>query len=287
MGLIEDDADEPDADDPLQPLLDDPVTTARQHFAGRRLCFPRCGWVLAFLGLQTIVLRAESAVVFPYLRTLIHCSRGEDAPGEWSGSVHCRSRAVVARLAQAESAFVLSAGTLVHCAALPLLGWVGDTWGRKPLFVLNFGGLLAECALNAHAGSIGAVFVATSIAMGTNGLGPALLATIADSTAADDRAAAYGLCLLVAAPCYAVTYAAAACTVARMPTQLGPAWQVRRRHVRRPRRAPPIVHRRLVRSMRPPYAGPPTPRATDPTPARQVDLGRPLARRAATGTTRA
>ena len=82
MGLIEDDADEPDADDPLQPLLDDPVTTARQHFAGRRLCFPRCGWVLAFLGLQTIVLRAESAVVFPYLRTLIHCSRGEDAPGE-------------------------------------------------------------------------------------------------------------------------------------------------------------------------------------------------------------
>ena len=84
-------------------------------------CFKGLPWVVALVVIEVIIVRAESAVQFPYLRSLQRCVRpvvpaaihGHEG---WSGSVHCLDRSAVARMAQAESNYVQGIGQLVHTA---------------------------------------------------------------------------------------------------------------------------------------------------------------------------
>ena len=176
-------------------------------------CFKGLPWVVALVVIEVIIVRAESAVQFPYLRSLQRCVRpvvpaaihGHEG---WSGSVHCLDRSAVARMAQAESNYVQGIGQLVHTASLPLLGWFADRFGRRPLVVLAFAGLLAEAVMNWAVQRIDVLFLSVAVQMGTNGLTPALMAMIADGTHPDDRLGAYLICLLAAVPAHAGVYVA-------------------------------------------------------------------------------
>ena len=208
LGAAED-VEQEDEDDEVAPLLADTRHQFERFNAkDARLCFKGLPWIVALCVFQVVLVRAETALQFPYLRSLQRCS-GLRTPGhEWSGSDFCGDRGVVTRLAQAETNYVQGLGMVVHCLLLPLLGWLADRCGRKPLLVLNFGGLLVEAVLNALFPRIDVLFLAVAIQMGTNGLTPALLAMIADATPPERRLGAYLVCGACAAPAYALVYLA-------------------------------------------------------------------------------
>ena len=174
----------------------------------RSFCFKGLPWIVALVVLEVAIIRAESAITFPYLRSLQRCSAPKHDPstGQWSGSVYCLDRGIVARMAQAEANYVQGIGQLVHTASLPFLGWFADRFGRKPLIVLAFAGLLAEALLNWAIQRVDVLFLSVAVQMGTNGLTPALMAMIADGTDPDDRLGAYIICMLAAVPAYALVY---------------------------------------------------------------------------------
>ena len=212
--------DDPDLDDEDAPLLGG--ARVRQHVdrltrpnAFRKACFKGLPWVISLCVLQVVLIRAESALNFPYLRSLQSCDaavRLHDtvaaAAGalDWSGSDHCADRGIVTRLAQAEANYVQGVGMVCHCLCLPFLGWFADRFGRKPVIVITFVGVLVEALLNVWRQRIDVLFVAVAIQMATNGLTPALLAMIADGTPPEERVGAYVLCMAAAVPAYAAVY---------------------------------------------------------------------------------
>ena len=161
---------------------------------------------------SAVLLRINQALAFPYLRTLQHCeelasaSTGGGGAGGWSGSDYCRNRGLVVREAQAETGYVACMGLVLHSLFLPLLGWLGDHYGRKPLIVLFFLGLSVEAALNAAIPRLSAYFLATAVHHATDGLSPALLAMLADVVAPEDRLSSYLLCAVIVSPVYMATY---------------------------------------------------------------------------------
>ena len=176
----------------------------------RSYCTVGLPWIAGIGALHVVLLRSESAITFPYLRSLQRCTDAATAGAEpeWSGSEHCHSRDVVTRLAQAEAGYVHAAGMVVHSLALPFLGALGDTVGRRPLLILSFAGLLVECVLNAAAARIDVLLLGVAVRMGTDATTPALVAMIADCTDVADRHGAYLIVILAAAPAYAMTYLA-------------------------------------------------------------------------------
>ena len=201
-----------DIEDEHAPLLSDArknVERLTKPTEFRKACFNGLPWIIALMVLQVMLIRAESALQFPYLRSLQRCAVSAVAtavPLEWSGSDYCADRGVVTRLAQAEANYVQGVGMVCHCLCLPFLGWFADHFGRKPVCVLTFVGLLVEALLNAWRQSIRVLFVAVAIQMATNGLTPALLAMVADGAPPEERISAYVLCMAVAIPAYAGVY---------------------------------------------------------------------------------
>lgn len=203
-------ADDRDAsDDEEAPLLSrarDEVT----RLQGRSLWFSNAPWIISLCCLQVMLTRAESVIVFPYLRSLQYCdgqtNTTDIAVHVWSGSDFCQSRSHVTRLAQAEAGYVNSFGMVVHTIALPLLGWLGDHYGRKPLVLLAFAGLFIESVLNAMVQRVDVLAISVAVQMATSAFTPALLAMIADSTQSEGRVGAYAVCLVAAVPTYAIVY---------------------------------------------------------------------------------
>ena len=200
--------DDEEVDDEEEPLLAEARRSVEHTLDAnkiRKFSFRGLPWIIVLCCLQVVLVRAETALQFPYLRSLQRC-KSHTTSHEWSGSDFCADRVIVTRLAQAEAGYVQGVGMVVHCISLPFLGWVGDRIGRKPLVVLNFVGLLLEALLNTLVQRIDVLFLAVSIQMATNGLTPALLAMIADGTHPDERVSAYLLCMLAAVPAYALMY---------------------------------------------------------------------------------
>lgn len=196
--------DEGDEDDEGMPLLKK-VQQARRK--APPLSYPIL-WVVGLGAVHAVMVRLDSALTFPYLRTLQRCGGvlPHDAAVGWSGSDLCQDRDLVSREAQALTGYVQCLGLLAHSVCLPALGWVGDRFGRKLLIILYFIGLAVACAMNAVAGSIPVFFAATAVHHASNGLTPALLAMIADELPPSDRMPAYWLYAITVVPAAAFTY---------------------------------------------------------------------------------
>ena len=98
-------ASDDQSDDETEPLVaarvatEAPVPTATWSQVWTILVSMR--WVLFLAVLNTVLMRAQTVVYFPYLRSLQHCDvpvvAGAIHTGEWSGSDACGDRALVAR----------------------------------------------------------------------------------------------------------------------------------------------------------------------------------------------
>ena len=156
-------------------------------------------WIVALVLLNSGLLRSQSIILFPYLRTLQHCGSEDDSDVravEWSGSLHCNDRSRVVHGAQVQTTAVMGAGMLVHSVALPLLGTLGDTRGRRLLLVLDFAGFLASSLLNAFIPTFAALSVSVGLQVATSGLSPAVAGMIADHARSEDRPFIYSVCLM-------------------------------------------------------------------------------------------
>ena len=124
--------DEEDEEEPLPAEARRKVEHTLDAHKIRHFSFRGLPWIIVLCCLQVVLVRAETALQFPYLRSLQRC-KSASTSREWSGSDYCADRVVVTRLAQAEAGYVQGVGMVVHCISLPFLGWVGDRIGRKPL----------------------------------------------------------------------------------------------------------------------------------------------------------
>ena len=198
------------ADDESEPLLEHARRVQATSSRVLTLSFlARIAWPIGLGCAHAALMRVESALTFPYLRTLQHCSGWAALPRdaeEWSGSDHCANRALVTREAQAWAGYIPCAGLVANTLCLPMLGFIGDRFGRRPLVVLYFLGLAAAAGINASFESIAAFTAATVVHQTTNGLTPALLAMVADQVPVEMRVPAYLGVFLAATPVSLVAY---------------------------------------------------------------------------------
>jgi hypothetical protein len=184
--------DEADFEDEEEALL----VTAREKLDRttlRSLWFPALPWVVTLLTLNIIVIRGETAVVFPFLRSMQRCDA--QSPGRviaeltahgWTGSDSCGDRQTVARQAQADFGFVTGFGMILHSAVLLLGSSAGGSRRAFGRFAPSFRRVFGTCTCmflcrtiwqrerRAHGAAREAAAVACS-----GGLGPAWYAATA------------------------------------------------------------------------------------------------------------
>jgi len=207
------DDDEPDE---TQPLVGPPPGAAssgeQKPPTWAQVCsmLHRMRWILLLGTLNTVLMRAESVVYFPYMRTLQHCATPVDPAkqhtSEWSGSDHCGDRKLVTREAQAIVGYGRGAGLVAHCLFMPFLGRLGDVGGRRVLVIIHFVGMLVESLINAATPKVPVFMLGCFVRGALSGLWPALMSMTADVIRPDDRILAYGILTLSSAVIGAVAF---------------------------------------------------------------------------------
>lgn len=194
MAPAEDDLEDDEAA-PL--LLDSTLIDPELRLRSQREMLPWAilPWLLGLVVVSSVARHVQTVILFSYLRTLQRCD-SEPAAAEaaeavvarvWTGSAHCSSRSSVVLGAQVQSAVLTGAGMLLHAAALPVLGGLGDLHGRRALLALDFGGMAVAATINALFPTAEALWVSTALQMLTGGFAPALAAMVADRAGMDAR----------------------------------------------------------------------------------------------------
>jgi MFS family permease len=106
-------------------------------------------WVLMILQvLYNTVSSVRMAVFFAYIRTTVSCDSALPMAAadsdQWSGSMLCTDKDLVAKAAQGTLGLAMGMNLLVQFVCLAALGALGDSFGRKPVLVLSWIGVLLE-----------------------------------------------------------------------------------------------------------------------------------------------
>lgn len=107
-------------------------------------------WILIILQfLHNVCGAVRMAILFPYVRTLVHCDTPVDftVPRDselWSGSLYCGDKDYVARSAQQMYGIAMGTNLILQFLFISTLGAFGDTFGRKPILILSMIGYSIE-----------------------------------------------------------------------------------------------------------------------------------------------
>jgi DHA1 family tetracycline resistance protein-like MFS transporter len=136
----------------------------------------RAGAPLACILLSVLVGAVGSGVAMPVMPALI---------GELSGA----SLAQSARI----SGWLVALFAATQFLAVPVLGRLGDAFGRRPVLLLSLAALAADCILMGMARSLGWLFAARAISGACCATGAISAAYLADTSAPEMRARRFGL----------------------------------------------------------------------------------------------
>jgi hypothetical protein len=106
-------------------------------------------WPILLLNvLYNIVFASRTAILFPYLRTLISCNSNIPAQPNsslgWSGSSFCTDKLFVNVKANEYLGYAIGLNLIFQFLCISGLGALADSFGRKKLLLVSFYGIVIE-----------------------------------------------------------------------------------------------------------------------------------------------